>query len=221
MSFSPQPATAGPKPKIPSDELRPGRWWYLLSGLAVVATLAGAIALFASGGERVSSLASVFTELTAFEAPGETTVQLEAGDEQAIYRQTFSGFGQVPGGQALTELRCRVADPGGAAVPLDETLGLSTLDLNQNRYVTEFTFEAAQSGEYAVRCTLPGGGQAGLLVGPEVKIGEIFGLVGSFLLGVAVLLLGLAVAAAIAVPVAVMRWRHRARLQNERMGISA
>ncbi|MGI8460299.1 MAG: hypothetical protein ACR2OC_01500 [Solirubrobacterales bacterium] len=191
----------------------------MIATVLFVTSVAGAVVAFSGTGEKVGSLASVFTELKPLQAPGETTVTIEEGSEQAIYRQIFSAGGTVPGGDAGTKLDCDVLDPSGNDVALGVTVVPTTLSLNRSEYITEFTFEAPESGVYEVGCTTRGGTPALLQVGPTVEFGEIFGAIGGVLAGIGLLLLGFLVAIAIALPVWLMRLRHKKRLQDERIAI--
>ena len=214
----PQPAQRPPPPGFSVDgrELRPRRFWYWIAGLLAIGSIAAAVALFVSAGDNVDSLTDVVSELTPLDAPGETTVTLEAGDEQAIYRQVRSAVGPIGSGPGdASRLRCQVTDPSGGPVGLGQSLGISTLSLNRERYVAEFNFDAAVSGEYRVACLTPRGAALSLLIGPEIDIGEVFGLVGGVFGGIAILALGLIGAIAIVIPVAIMRSNHKRRLARE------
>jgi hypothetical protein len=181
-----------------------------VAGAIAALTVAGSILIFTGGDEDLGSLTDVFGTLEEFQAPGETTVELEAGAEWAIYRLSSDASGDATiGDSAFTDLDCRVRDPGGKLVPLVTDLGFSNVTLGDSVYVTSFTFDVPRSGTYDVGCE-PGSRTSepiDLLVGEKVEIGEIFGFFGRAAAGIAVLLLGLLAASAIALPV----WLSRSK----------
>lgn len=205
---------------VDRSQITPRTFWYWIAGAVALLTVILSILVFAGGGEDEGdddgSLLGVFDTLEELDAPGEITVDLQAGDEEwAIYELTSDsseGFGTEPAPN--TTVDCQVEGPSGSRVPLDSNLGFGTVTLNGDVYTTAYTFDVTESGPYRVACEPRGGASASLLVGQQVSFEEVFGFfgdlfggVGRALLGGALLLLGLLVAGAIALPV----WLSRSR----------
>ena len=188
------------------SEIRPSRLWYWVAGVLAVLTVAGSVLIFTSGDEDLGSLTEVFGTLEELDVPGEVTVDLDAGDDWAIYRGSGSSEGTY---FREGSLDCQVRDPEGDLVPLATDFGFSNVTLDGEVYITEYTFEVLQTGSYTVGCRGDGGPVGGetVLVGEKVEIGEIFGFFGRFAAGLAVLLLGLLICTAIALPVGLARSR--------------
>jgi hypothetical protein len=170
--------------------------------------------ILSGGDEDLGTLTSVLGTLEELDAPGEVTVDLTAGDEWAIYRLSGdSAAAPAFGDKGLAGLECEVRDPDGQLVPLVTDFGFTTVTLEDDLYVTNFTFDVPKTGAYEVSCD-PGPRAATsvhLLVGEKVQLGEIFGFFGRIATGICILLLGLLLAVAVALPV----WLSRSRKIGE------
>lgn len=213
----PPPPAAQPPPVPPYSgprEIRPSRVWYWIAGAVAIAAIAGAILVFTGGdddGGGLGSLTDVLSTLEELQAPGSTTVDLEAGEEWAIYALSGRGsFRLAP----PASLECGVLEPGGEQRPLASNLGIGTVTLGNESYETVFTFEVRESGPHRVSCRTRDSRPLPLLVGESIEIGEIFGFFGRAALGVAILLLGLIVTTAIALPVLLARSRRIAEARR-------
>ena len=92
----PPPPLRPPPPYIPSSQLSPSAVWFWVAGAIGVICTGISVALFIS---LFSGLVDDLTgPLTELQAPGEVTVQLEAGADRTIYRQVReSGAPVAPG----------------------------------------------------------------------------------------------------------------------------
>ena len=210
----PPPGRPPPGPGHPVDRgrIRPHRAWYWVAGALGALAIAGSILIFTGGDEDLGSLTNVFSTLEELEVPGAVDVELAAGAEWAIYRSAGDSSSSFFDEGSL---ECRVRDPSGDLVPLASDFGFSNVTLNGEVFVTEYTFEASESGRYEVGCRGRGAGPAErVLVGEQVEIGEIFGFFGRAALGIAVLLLGLIATTAIALPVWLVRSRKIAEARR-------
>jgi hypothetical protein len=205
-AYPPQPQQPPPGRPLPTDrsQVRPRSVWYWIAGAIAALAIGGSILIFSGGDEDIGSLTDVFSTLEQLEVPGAVTVDLAEDDEWAIYRSlgdTSFDFED----QGTSSLDCRVRDPGGSLVPLAGDFGFGNVTLNNETYVTEYTFTAPESGAYEVSCTGGNGPAEEVLVGENVEIGEIFGFFGRVALGIVILLLGLLATLAIALPVWLVR----------------
>ncbi len=203
--YQPPPQQWQPPPRIDPKELRPSRLWYWLSPIPALVGVALAVVFVLQLVDRID------TDLDHLRAPGTVQLQLDAGDERAIYVQTLGAVGARPNVSAA-DLSCTVREAATErTLPLDESSGF-TLTINNDEYVKRLSFDAPRAGRYSVTCTEPRG--TPLAVGQDLGFGElavpIVGIVLSFLIGVAL-------TAAIAIMTAVKRSNHKQRLQREAM----
>ncbi|MDP8992937.1 MAG: hypothetical protein M3N31_07815 [Actinomycetota bacterium] len=169
-----------------------------MAGAVLVVGMAAAVALVAL------FVKDVARPLTRFTTTQPVAVELPAGAERTIYRQTGSSFFDPP-------LSCQVVDVAtGGEVPTTSSLGF-TLTLGDEEFVSTAAFRAPRPGRYRVACRADAAVPVRLAVGPRIRIvggvARIFG-------AVAVVLVSVAVTAAIAVVTAVRRHQHRRRLQG-------
>lgn len=109
-----------------------------------------------------------FSKLVGIEVEpvvGTTMVQVDAGDQFAIYRTP-----------AAFEGTCTAVGPDGAPLTAQPFFGTETLTLGGVEYVVHQVFSARVTGEQAVTCS-----GNGFAVGPRVGV---FGLVGLILSGI-------------------------------------
>jgi hypothetical protein len=196
-----QPYT--PPPRIDPALLRPRRGWYAVAGVVWVAGVGAAVALF------VTTILLATGPFTEFDAPGGTTVELDAGDERGIYVQTEgSPLGTVAAPSA-SDLGCTVVSARGARM-VPGSVGGITLSSGGDEYVGRLRFEASESGRYRVDCRptrrLP------LAVGPKVTGLELVLRIGAMFAGGVV---GLGGAGAIVLLVYLRREAHKRRLQRD------
>jgi hypothetical protein len=138
----------------------------------------------------VTTLTGIFTGIHRFDSGETRVVQLDEGDNRAIYQRT-----DIPN---VNDARCAVT--GASLHPKENT----DLTLNDEHYASLFAFEAPHTGDYAVRCT--GSASNRFAVGPELRIGN---LVVAIVLVVAALLLGPMIGITIVVVTVVLRHRRR------------
>ncbi len=149
--------------------------------------------------------------LTEFRAPGEVTLELEAGAERTLYRQERESGGPVaPGAQ---DPSCTVTGDSGARVEVGDTFGW-TLTRNGDSYEALYDFSAPESGSYRVACETRGNARepVPLAIGESIAFWDLIKKGGGAL---ALFFGGLIIAAVIAIVTAVMRDNHKRRLQRE------
>jgi len=121
----------------------PSQAWFLLA--AGIVLVAMAIAAFDLG-MSVRSLVSP----SGFFLPGQTAqAQLEVGESRALYLY-------MEPQRSTSRATCRVtaADASGAAVPLvDVEEGEVDLQVDGDRWVARFTFQAPTTGDYSITCS--------------------------------------------------------------------
>ena len=201
--WQPQPQWQPPRP-IDPKELRPSRLWYWLSPIpALIGAIVGVVFV-------VAFIEQLDPDIDNFRTNQRAEVNLKAGD-RAIYVQTRDNGRPLllpPG-----DLRCQVSYVGSDSRPVTlEGAGSSTLDVNNDSYVSEFKFDAPFDGPYAVRCDGPSGLR--LAIGPHLS----FGLFAPLILAIASFGIGLIASIVIAVVTAVRRSNHKQRLQREASG---
>jgi hypothetical protein len=185
--------------------VRPGEHWYWVAGAVGAASIVAAGAIYLT-----QVILPMLSSLTSLHAPGEVTVDLEAGDERTIYQQTRdSGASlRLP---ASTEIACAVTKSDGDRIELSDSA--MSLDKGDAGYSALFDFEAPESGAYRVRCQDPTqpGRRIPLAIGEKLDfIWGGFGAFGAFFAG-----------AGIASAIGALTWSrrdsHRRQLQREAM----
>jgi hypothetical protein len=199
--YPPQPYWPPPPPPIDPKRLKPSRLWYWLSAIpAIVGTLLAIVFV-------VVFIERLDPDIENFRSNRAAEVELKSGD-RAIYIQTRdNGIPlRVPPG----DLRCSVMFVGSDSQPVKlDRSGGSTLDVNNDSYVEEFSFDAPRDGTYRVICEGTEGVR--LAIGPDLSFGLFVPLIvaiGAFLLGGLLSVIGLIVTA-------VRRSNHKQRLQRE------
>ena len=171
-------------------------------------TVVGSILIFASGDEDLGSLTDVFGTLEELDVPGEFSVDLEAGAQWAIYRGSSDSSDPFFDERSL---ECQVRDPDGDLVPARHRLRLLERHLERGALHHRIHLRRARDRQLQGRAAAAAAAAAGRSSGrrswsgKKVEIGEIFGFLGRFAAGIAVLLLGLLIATAIALPVMLLR----------------
>ena len=215
MSYPPPPPPHGPygyyppppqphwqpPPRIDPKQLRPSRAWYWVSAVpAAIGTILAIVFL-------VAFINRLDPDIENFQSNREGAVDLKAGD-RAIYVQVRENGRPIqlpPGG-----LDCRVAFVGSDSVPIDLRPATgSSLDVNNDSYVAEYSFDAPHDGPYSVMCKGPSG--VPLAIGPHLSVGlfaPLIAALGSFLVGAII-------AGVIAIVTGVRRSNHKQRLQRE------
>ena len=196
-----QPPYWQPPPQIDPKQLAPSRIWYWLSAIpAAIGTILAVVFL-------VVFIQQLDPDIENFQSNREAAVDLQAGD-RAIYVQVRENERPIqlpPGG-----LNCRVAFVGSDSVPIDlERAGGSSLDVNADSYVAEYSFDAPHDGPYSVMCEGPSG--VPLAIGPHLSLGLFAPLIAA----IASFVLGVILAAVIAIVTAIRRSNHKQRLQRE------
>lgn len=189
--------------------LRPSTVWYWIAGIIGLAGVAIAVVLFVGFvGSLINDLNGPLTHLRA---PGEATIELDAGAKRTIYRQIRDASGPIavaPGAQ----VECTVAR-GGTEIEVGDAFDW-TLERDADRYKALFDFEAPEPGGYRVTCQSSGNAAQPV----PLAIGETFGLL-DFLkrLGgvLGAFFGGLGIACTIAIVTVVRRDHHKRRLQQE------
>jgi hypothetical protein len=199
-----------PPPYIPASQLRPSQAWYWVAGAVGVLAVGLSVVLFIS---FFSSLVDELTgPLTHLRAPGQVSLELEAGAERTIYRQERESGSPVRGGSG-PDPRCTVTGADGGRVEVGDSFEW-TLTRSGDTYEAMYDFTAAQSGTYRVACEASDRvrGPVPLAIGESIGLWDLFKKAGAAL---AVFFGGLIAAAVIAIVTAVMRDNHKKRLQRE------
>jgi hypothetical protein len=199
-----------PPPYIPSSQLRPSQAWYWVAGAVGVLGVGLSVVLFIS---FFSSLVDDLTgPLTDLRAPGQVTIELEAGAERTIYRQLRESGAPVPGA-AADDPSCAVTGAGGGRVELSDAFEW-TLKRSGDRYEALYDFTAAEGGSYRVACRAANAarGPVPLAIGETIGIWDLIKKGG---VALALFFGALITATVIAIVTAVMRDSHRSRLQHE------
>ncbi|MGW6055212.1 hypothetical protein [Streptomyces sp. NPDC055189] len=194
-----------PSPRIPVNELRPGRHWYATAAaIAVLLIVLGT----AIGVYRFKDAASSVDTDNQF-ADGDTvTLRLDPEDEKAIWIRDEE-FG------TSSDRACGITGPG------DPGLTDPGIDVFLTRHETWnplYTTDVPRAGEYKVTCTSQGQGSSRYAIGGP---GGFLTFGGWLMLAVLLPLLGITVGATIALVTALRRRNHRKRLLAERHGAGA
>jgi hypothetical protein len=199
--YPPQGYWQPPPPPIDPSRLRPPRLWYFLSAIPVVVGVVLAV-VFVWG-----FIDHLDPDIDNFRSNRAATVSVNSGD-RAIYIQIRENG--IPLRVPADELRCSVTFVGSDAQPVSlKRSGGSTLDVNNDSYNEEFSFDAPHDGPYRVLCEGPEGVR--LAIGPDLSFGLFVPLIiaiGSLILGGILTVVGMVVTA-------VRRSNHKQRLQRE------
>ncbi|MFE7029375.1 hypothetical protein ACFU9Y_03630 [Streptomyces sp. NPDC057621] len=187
-----------PSPRIPADELRPGRRWYAVAAaIAVVLVVLGMVV----GVYRFKNVVDAVDTGSQF-ADGDTvTLRLDPEHEKAIWIEERG---------PSADQKCGISGPG---EPRLTDPGIDVFLTRDETWNPLRAIDVSRAGEYTVTCTSKGPSQ--------YAIGDpggfvIFGV--WLLLALLLPMLGIAVGAAIALVTALRRRSHRKRLLAERHG---
>jgi len=199
--YPPQQYWPPPPPPVDTTQLRPSRLWYWLSGIPV---LVGAVMCAVFVGVFIAQLDP---DIDNFRSNRAAELNFDSGD-RALYIQTRDAG--IPLRVPPDDLRCNVTYVGTDSQPvkLKRSSG-STLDVNNDSYVEEFSFHAPRDGPYRVLCEGPEGVK--LAIGPDLSFALFVPLalaIGSLIVGGILTTVGLVVTA-------VRRSNHKQRLQRE------
>jgi hypothetical protein len=184
----------------------PGRGWYVLAGVLVIAAIA-ASAVFVV--YRVSGLGSRLLQVVV---PGQAELSLDEPGSYTIFHEYNSVVdGRVYSSASLSGLRVRVTSPEGRAVKLTSPTTTSRYSFSGREGIAVFTFDVAKPGLYRVAASYENGRAE-----PRTVLTVGGGFVGGVIVTVLVtLLIAFAgIGAAIAVAVVVYLARRRARLAS-------
>ncbi|MGP3688920.1 hypothetical protein ACTVZO_30190 [Streptomyces sp. IBSNAI002] len=190
-------------PRIPANDLRPGRHWYAAAAsIAVVLIALGAVI----GVYRFHKVIDAVDTGRHF-ADGDTvTLRLEPGSGRAIWIKD-----QEFGPTASPE--CAVTGPGG---PRLTEPGVDVFLTRAETWNPIYVIDVPRAGDYEVTCSSQA--PSTYAIGDS---GGLFALMGWLALAVALPVLGLGISAAIVLVTAVRRSRHRKRLLAELHGPAA
>jgi hypothetical protein len=190
-----------PPPPIDPKQLKPSRLWYWLSAIPIAAGLviaAVCVGLF---------IKNLDPDIDNFRSNRTAQLQFDGGD-RSLYVQTRQNG--VPIRVPPDDLRCSVTSTGTDAQPVKLTkAGGATLDVNNDSYAEEYSFDAPHDGVYRVLCEGPEGVK--LAIGPDLSFDLFVPLILAF---VAVVLGGILTTVGLVVT-AVRRSNHKQRLQRE------
>ncbi|WP_030547681.1 hypothetical protein [Streptomyces albus] len=188
-----------PSPRIPANELRPGRHWYATAAAISVLLIVLGVALGMHGFKNVVNAVDTDNQF----ANGDTvTLRLDPEHEKAIW---------IRGRGPSSAQACDITGPG------DPGLTGPGIDLFLTRDETWnplYTIDVPRAGDYKVTCSSQGGPS-------RYAIGDPGGFVtfgGRLVLAILLPVLGIGVGAAIALVTAFRRRGHRKRLLAERHG---
>lgn len=182
-------------PRIPANDLRPGRHWYVIAAAIAVALTVLGVALAAYRFDQAVDAVDTDHQF----ANGDTiTLRLEPENEKAIWLED-------PGPWYGSE--CDITGPG------DPRLTDPGIDFFLTRDATwnpRFAIEVSQAGEYEITCSSdePGRYAIGDAAG-------FFAFAGWLILAVLLPVLGVGAGAVIVLVTAIRRRRHRKRLLAE------
>ncbi|MGA4847248.1 hypothetical protein ACOBQB_13655 [Streptomyces sp. G5(2025)] len=187
-----------PPPRIPANELRPGRHWYATAAvIAVVLTALGAVI----GVSRFHDVVDAVDTGHQF-ADGDTvTLRLDPEDEKALW---IKERGPSP------DQSCDITGPG---APRLTDPGIDVFLTRDAAWNPLHTIHVPRAGEYKITCTSQGPSR--------YAIGDPGGLVafgGWLILAGLFPVVGILICAAIVLVTAVRRSGHRKRLLAERHG---
>ena len=183
-------------------------WFWVAGAIGVICT-GISVALFIS---LFSSLADDLTgPLTELQAPGEVSVQLDAGADRTIYRQFREAGTPVATGEQ--DPSCSVTSDSGAQIEVGDTFEW-TLKRSGDRYEAIQDFSVADSGEYRVACETRAGSRepVPLAIGESIAFWDLLRKGG---LALALFFGGLLITGAIVIITAVMRDNNKKKLQRE------
>ncbi|OKK12561.1 hypothetical protein AMK33_06685 [Streptomyces sp. CB02400] len=188
-----------PSPRIPANELRPGRHWYATAAaISVVLIVLG----MAIGVYRFKNVIDAVDTDNQF-ADGDTvTLRLDPEHEKAIWiRDRGPSFRQA----------CDITGPGDPGLTDPRIDVFLTRDETWNPL---YTIDVPRAGDYKVTCSSQGGPS-------RYAIGDPGGLVtlgGWLILAILLPVLGIGIGATVALVTAFRRRGHRKRLLAERHG---
>ncbi|MCG7524529.1 hypothetical protein MHW47_08785 [Streptomyces sp. OfavH-34-F] len=185
-------------PRIPANELRPGRYWYAIAAAIVVVLIASGVAVAVYQFKAVSDAVDTHHRF----ANGDTvSLRLGPDSEKSIWIKERG---------PSDDQKCSIAGPG------DPRLGDPGIDFywtSDETWNPLFVLHVSRPGTYEVTCESRGPS--------EYAVGDSGGFV-DFMRGsvwaIVLPLCGVGIALAIVIVVAVRRSDHRKRLQAERLG---
>ncbi|WP_369214198.1 hypothetical protein [Streptomyces flavofungini] len=196
-----QPSQPSPSPRIPANELRPGRHWYAIAAAITVVLIVLGVAI---GVYRFKDAIDAVDTGSQFTSGDTVTLRLGPEDEKAIWirDEEFS---------AASDQACRITGPG------DPRLTDPGIDVFLTRDATWnplHTISVSRAGGYEVTCTSRNAPS-------RFAIGDAGGLVslgGWLMLAVLLPLLGIGTGTIVALVTYFRRRGHRGRLLAERQG---
>ncbi|MEV7190426.1 hypothetical protein AB0N81_01280 [Streptomyces sp. NPDC093510] len=197
-----------PPPRIPANEVRPGRHWYVTAAaIAVVLTVLGVLGV-GFGVYRFSGAVDAVGAVDTGHrfADGDTvTLRLEQGSDKAIW---IKDRGPSPAQE------CRISGPGD---PRLTDPGIDVFLTRDETWNPLHTIDVPRRGDYEITCSSKGPSRYAI-GGTEGHLTLVGGLMTAALLpllGIGVGI-GIGVCTAIVIVTAVRRHAHRKRLLAER-----
>ncbi|WP_374982727.1 hypothetical protein [Streptomyces fradiae] len=181
-----------PAPRIPANELRPGRRWYAVAAAITVVLIVSGTAI---GVHRFDDAVNAVDTDHQFADGGTVTVRLEPGHEKAIWIKDR--------GPSAAQA-CDITGPGDAVLT---SPGVDVFLTRHETWNPLYSIAVQQSGDYEVTCTSRGPSR--------YAIGDSGGLVafgGWLVLAVLLPMLGIGIGSAIVLITVFRRRGHRKRM---------
>ncbi|MFI0858854.1 hypothetical protein ACH4RA_00980 [Streptomyces smyrnaeus] len=189
-----------PPPRIPANELRPGRHWYVTAAAIAVVLIGLGVAI---GVYQVNSAIDAVDTDNQFANGDTVTLRLEPEGEKTIW---VKYPGRSPGPE------CDITGPG---APSLADPGIDLFLTRDETWTALYTVDVSRAGDYAVTCSSQA--LSRYAVGDS---GGLVALAGGLMLVLPLPVLGVGLCLAIVVVTAVRRSGHRKRLLAERHGSS-
>ncbi|MFJ6782713.1 hypothetical protein [Streptomyces yangpuensis] len=189
-----------PPPRIPANELRPGRHWYVTAGaIAVVLIMMGVVI----GALRFDDAIDSVDTGHSFANGDIVTLRLEPGSERTIWiRDEEFGPSADP--------KCSITGPGD---PVLTDPGVDVFLTRDETWNPLHTIDVRRAGEYEVTCSSQA--RSKYAIGDSAGL---FAFAGRLVLAVALAVLGIISCVVIVLVTAFRRSRHRKELLAERRG---
>lgn len=202
-----QPGTYAPPPPpaVPSEQVRPSKWWFVAAGLIAVVGIVLAVVWFVVGMMRFFDTIDEFQRV---EVPGTSDVVLDDPGGYSVYHEYRGASGDDGFGRFAPEPSVTITDPSGDEVPLEPYTSEVSYDGSGHEGVALSTFDAEEAGTYTVEAE----GDAGteVAIGPGIGSGLVATIVGGFVIGGA----GVLVGGIMAIVVGVRRSQNRRSLMG-------
>lgn len=189
-----------PSPRVPANEIRPGRHWYVTAAVITVVLVMLGVAI---GVYRFKDAVDAVDADNQFANGDTVTLRLDPKHKKAIWMRD-DVFG------SSSDEACDITGPGD---PQLTGPGIDVFLTRDETWNPLYDIDVSRAGDYEVTCTSQGPSR--------YAIGDPGGLVafgGRLIVAVLVPMLGIGIGAAIALVTALRRRGHRKRLLAERHG---